>query len=489
MHNNTPSLPSTATGVPSTHHAIQSYRAWWETILLTCLSFAPLCAWILLFEPRGQYLLFWACLTPLLLTSFHGTVFGLTSLVMTIIFLASGLPLVVQILTAFDLLNIDRNILGFKLPLPAWSGVALWLFCVGECRRFWRKKAIIAEAKLQKTNQRLERFSRNYQLLKASHDQLAHASTEITPHVRGAVKKLKQLAANTPAPRLRHIGKSVLEIFTEFGSLQCAGLYAFHDDTLTLCQSTGVNHQLEQKDPMLREALETGALQFVSGKMRSSHSQYQLCIPFCDSSGKIQAVIAAESVRFFALNADHLSLLAVLAHVCADLLNDALLATVLEEHQEHIFRQKISAYKSSAEQYAIPTCFATLEITANASLAATSTVNESATPGISTTDTLTPDTATHQAESFDTESLDTETLQTHQYLRDLTGIFRDTDTLWFHGLAKADTAQTETPALSVLMPMTTIEEAQLAIQRVESYLNAMHNDSAIKLETRELKAL
>lgn len=400
-------------------------------------------------------MLLWACLAPLLLTVFHGTVFGLTSLGATILFLAGGLPTVGLLLMELNMLGLNNTPISYKLPLADWSGIALWLFCVGECRRFWRKKAISAEATLEKANQRIERFSRNYQLLKASHDQLSQSCTEITPHVRGAVRQLKQLAACTPAPRLRHLGKTVMEIFAEFGAIQCAGLYTCHGDALTLCHQVGVSHSVADQDPMLKAALETGELQYISGQMRSTQSRYQLCIPFVDSTGKTHAVIAAESIRFFALNADHLTLLAVLAHVCADLLNDELLATVLEEHQEHLFRQKIKAYKSRAQQNFMKVCVVTLETT-------------SATQG--------------------------------HLLRELVGVFRDTDTLWFHqeptthdANTASDTNNTtdiaEQQLLTVLMPMTNAEEAHLAVERIISHLQVKTNNPATGINIRTLKTL
>jgi len=425
-----------------------TYRAWLETLVLTCACFIPLSAWILLFSPAENSLLFWACLAPLVIAAFHGTAFGLASLAATIIFLAGGMPLIEASFTTqgAELAHGNHH---YKFPLPSWSGIALWIFAVGECRRYWQRRALAAEIALDRASQRIKRFSRNYRLLKHSHEKLSQTVSQPTSHIRGAVRQLKTQAAKTPPPRLRHLGKSLLNIFCDFGALQCAGLYTYHPanngDKLTLSHSLGLDHQLDQSDPMLTRALESGAVQYVGDQFRSDKSRYQLCIPFVDCTGKTHAVIAAESIQFFALNTEHVMLLDVLAQICADLLNEEQVTSVLEEHDGHVFKQKIKAYRTKARQTFLNVCVVTLQTK-----------------------------AAHQ----------------DHLLRELVGVFRDTDTLWFHQQpGREDNARVIRPALSVLMPMTDSQEAQAAIKRVEAILKSQNHNIAVYLHINKIKTL
>lgn len=434
--------------------------------MLTLGFCVPLTLWVAWFAPDPTVALLWSCLAPLILSAFHGTAYGLLSLAMTLAFLAWGLPVIVPSLIDSPALLAQNTTLSteyypYQFPLSWWAGSALWVFFVGECRRFWRRRALAATTALEKANQRIERFSRNYQLLKASHNQLTQATGEITPHIRGAIRELKRVAACTPTPRLQLLGKTILDIFVDVGALQCAGFYAVQGAKLLLSHSTSSKHQLAPTDPMLLSALRSGEPQFVSGRSHNSNSQYQICIPFTDSTGTTLAIIAAEDIRFFALNNEHITLLAVLAHVCADMLNEELLSTVLEPHEEHIFNQKINAFRSKAQHYHLKACVLTVQMGR---------------------------------------------LAHSDHLRSLIGVFRDTDTLWFHNThceeqasqtASQKTSQTKPadgdeasnaalPVLSVFMPMTTKQEAELAIARANSRLQAKYSELSPVLMTREL---
>ncbi|MEJ2756594.1 MAG: hypothetical protein P8104_12400, partial [Gammaproteobacteria bacterium] len=233
-------------------------QAVWETVAATAINVTGITLWsyaVAQPDVRTASALLWVLSIPLVLSIFHGTHCGLISGVITLLAIRFNLP--------------NPASLQLAATLPA----LLWLIAAGECRRFWYQRANHDRHQWNKTKQRLEHYSRNYQLLKASHDALVNSEHDVVPHLRGTIRDLKTRAAEIPPPRLSSLGDTILDLFAEHGALQCAGLYEIvrdtHHETLRPQRTLGVGHQLERTDPMLQQALTTQELQFVNAQTLS----------------------------------------------------------------------------------------------------------------------------------------------------------------------------------------------------------------------------
>jgi hypothetical protein len=246
----------------------------------------------------------WPILAPLLAGLRYGFVHGLVS--------------ALAILAALGVSFNQQWQITPEFPV-AWAiGVVIVAMVAGEFRDIWGRRLHRLEGAYQYRAERLEEFTRNYQLLRLSHDRLEQTVAnsglslrEGIMHLQAALDSIDGAAALT-SPSLQRL----IEFAAEYGSLTQAcivGIRADRVDTHVVAH-IGEPFAIDENDRVLAAALETGELTAVNALTEIARGQGQLlaAIPLSDSTGEVHAMLLVKSMPFFAFHENNLKLIAVL---------------------------------------------------------------------------------------------------------------------------------------------------------------------------------
>lgn len=321
---------------------------WMEIMFITLISAA---SWVYFYPfPQGlkAHYFFWPLLGPLLVALRYGFAKGfICTMLMTIIF----------VFVAKD----DGVLLSF--PFSLVIGLFFMVMAAGEFRDHWQRRIDKCVLEHKRMQQKLADFTKNYHLLKVSHDQLELRHVGKPVSLRAEINSLQQLALQHSERRLIHIADPLLALLAHVGGLQVAGIYTVMNDDIELQPNAliGDKHKLVLDDPMLQDMLECKKLLSPITSHIPHRSRYQLCIPLVDSTGKLQAVVLAETVRFFSLTPANVVLLSLIADNAADLLSHDLLTPVLMEYQHDLFIRYIYRAHYNHREYAMDSCLIILD--------------------------------------------------------------------------------------------------------------------------------
>jgi polysaccharide biosynthesis protein PelD len=189
----------------------------------------------------------------------------------------------------------------------------------GEFRDMWGRRLHRLEGAYQYRAERLEEFTRNYQLLRLSHDRLEQTVANSGLSLREGIMHLQSaLDAIDGSNGLTESSlQKLIEFVAEYGSLTQAcivGIPADRIDTTRILARIGENFTIDDNDPVLSAALESGELAAVNLVTGNAADQNQLlaAIPVADSTGQIHAMLLVRSMPFFAFHENNLKLIAVL---------------------------------------------------------------------------------------------------------------------------------------------------------------------------------
>jgi len=173
---------------------------------------------------------------------------------------------------------------------------------------------------------RLDEFTRNYHLLKVSHDRLEHRLAASGHSLRGALLELRKHLApgndNDLASRAQHI----MAIFTSFGWVQVAALYAVHNQRMVIrpLAMSGQIGAVDPFDPMIRRALVEGRMATLAQdrliRDEASGRELLAVVPLVDVTGHVWAILCIREMPFIALQEENLRLFAVLGGHIGDIL-------------------------------------------------------------------------------------------------------------------------------------------------------------------------
>lgn len=244
----------------------------------------------------------WPVLAPLLAGLRYGFVYGFVSALLILANLGVAINMQWQSSSGF--------------PLPWAIGVVVVAMVAGEFRDMWGRRLHRLEGAYQYRAERLEEFTRSYQLLRLSHDRLEQTVANSGFSLREGIMHLQ--------PALDNIGgltessfQKLIEFVAEYGALTQAcivGITADRIDTARVLACVGENFVVDERDPVVRSALESGELAAVNLIEEYALDQNQLlaAIPLADSTGEIHAVLLVRSMPFFAFHENNLKLIAVL---------------------------------------------------------------------------------------------------------------------------------------------------------------------------------
>jgi hypothetical protein len=173
--------------------------------------------------------------------------------------------------------------------------------------------------------------------------------------LRAEINSLQHIALQYSERRLVHIGEPLLALLAHVGGLHIAGIYKVTNGDVE-AQPTAVlgdSHVLNLDDRMLQDMLTSKKLLSPVTFHAQHESRYQLCIPLVDTAGLLQAVVLAESVKFFLLTPANVVLLSLIADNAADLLSDELLTPILATEQDDLFTRYVQRAHYNSREYAI----------------------------------------------------------------------------------------------------------------------------------------
>ncbi|ELR65706.1 Extracellular Matrix protein PelD [Photobacterium marinum] len=314
--------------------------AWTETTIVSVISIYVWTQSGSLAPTNSEPYFFWPLFGPLLIALRYGFAKGISCALLMCAGLAS-------IMSISGYLN--------YYPFPLAVGTILTAMIAGEFRDYWHninQKHILDH---QYMTQRLDSFTEHYHLLKVSHDQLEQRTAGQTVSLRSSINELQKLATQHSDHRIEHLGQPFLNLFAEIVGIEVAGIYRITNGELVPHAHAvlGDDHQLITDDPMLLDMLECKKLlspaQLESGQEHKS--RYQLCIPLLDTHKKLQAIVVAERTKFFMLTPSNIALLSLVANHSADLLSDAIIAPVLNKHQSDLFLRYIERAEYNKHHY------------------------------------------------------------------------------------------------------------------------------------------
>ena len=322
---------------------------WFETLVVTILS-----VWIWMdsdyFSSSSETLIknsnfFWAIMGPLLISIRYGFANGVICSLLVIAGIAS-------------VLNLTGNIASFSFSLGV--GMVLISMVAGEFRDVWHEKNQKFSLDHEYMRQKLESFTKNYHLLKVSHDQLEHRIAGQQISLRTSVNQLQEIVLKNPDHRFEQLCHPFIHLIAEIVGLEVAGIYQMNGDDIQkeFSVTLGDDHQLDLKDPMLIDMFDTRMLLTPRkiGSNETHKSRYQACIPLLDTSNNLQAVVVAEKVKFFLMTPANIALLALVSNYAADLLNDDLTVPVLQPAQLPLFRQYMKRAHENKRLYGADSC-------------------------------------------------------------------------------------------------------------------------------------
>ena len=282
---------------------VSVWGGWLETFALTIIVIAA----SFLTQQQDPFRLGggfpWPVLAPLLAGLRYGFVYGFASALLILANLGVAINLQWQSSSGF--------------PLPWAVGIVVVAMVAGGFRDMWGRRLHRLEGAYQYRAERLEEFTRSYQLLRLSHDRLEQTVANSGFSLREGIMHLEPVLNGISGLTESSLQK-LIEFIAEYGALTQAcivGITADNIDTGKVLGSIGDRFPIDNSDPVARSALESGELTAVNLIEEYALDQNQLlaAIPLADSTGEIHAMLLVKSMPFFAFHESNLKLIAVLA--------------------------------------------------------------------------------------------------------------------------------------------------------------------------------
>lgn len=320
---------------------------WLETLLITAF-FLAFSYW---HRPEDPFYLNgnfpWPALAPLLVGLRYGFFMALISALILIATLG---------------FQLRQNIPDAREFPYVWTiGVLGISLLAGEFRDYWDRQRQKLEASNEYRGSRLEEFTRNYYLLKVSHDRLEQQLAGSSSSLREALRRLyAQMSATGQSGLNPDTANLMLQLLVRYGQLQIAGIYPVSEGRLGKepMATVGRFRKVDSGDPLLRHALEERTLVSVQTEFRKRMDELDTdllaAIPMIDSEDRFIGICVVEAMPFFSFEARSLRLLAILAGHMADLVHQQAINTTDRSLEWHSFRQQLDRVGRDAETFDLP---------------------------------------------------------------------------------------------------------------------------------------
>jgi len=328
---------------------------WLETLLITAF-FLALSVW---HRPEDPFHLTgnfpWPVLAPLLVGLRYGFFMALVSALLIIA--ALGFHLRLDIAATGD------------FPYVWTIGVLGVSLLAGEFRDYWERQQQKLQASNDYRGSRLEEFTRNYYLLKVSHDRLEQQLAGSSSSLREALRRLYAQIGHTVGDGLnRETATLMLQLLVRYGQLQIAGIFTVTNgrpDAEPLA-TVGRFRRIDLRDPLLQHALAERKLVSVQTEFRQRMDDLDTdllaAIPMIDSEDRFIGMCVIEAMPFFSFETRSLRLLAILAGHMADMVHEQSITATGSPPDWQAFRRHLARVGRDAEAFNLPAAMVGLRL-------------------------------------------------------------------------------------------------------------------------------
>lgn len=325
-----------------------AWLQWAETLAVTAL-FVGMGAWNRPEDPfyiNGSFP--WPVLAPLLMGLRYGFFYALVSALLLLGALGVGYQ--------------EGWIPSTEFPYVWAIGVLIFSLLAGEFRDYWGRRLEKLEASNRYRQVRLEEFTRNFYLLKVSHDRLEQQLAGSSSSLREALRRLYHEIAHARGQGLTpETGELMLQLLIRYGQLQIAAIYPVSNQTLgdNPVARIGAFDDIRGDDPLLQHALSEKKLVSVQNeylqRMNDLNTDLLLALPLIDSRQTLLGMVVVKAMPFFNFQPKTLRLLAILAGHMADMIQEQLQVQDPGSAEWRQFRFQLLRASRDARQYGLPT--------------------------------------------------------------------------------------------------------------------------------------
>lgn len=293
---------------------VSPFLAWTETVAF-CLLFPALGWWL---DPDDPFFIAaafpWIVLAPLLPALRYGFTHGFVGALILIGLMALGWE--------------EGLLPGNRFPAQLGIGLLVLGMIAGEFADTYQRRIDQQRVINDYQRTRLDEFTRNYHLLKVSHDRLEQRLAAGTHSLRGALLDLRRrlTGLETSANPLETASQRIIGIFASFGWIQVAGLYEVHRMHIGArpLATLGELHAVDPFDPLIRHALTKGELASIREELLAGNEDQGknllAAVPLVDVNEHVWGLLVVQEMPFIALHEENLRLLAVMGGHIGDIL-------------------------------------------------------------------------------------------------------------------------------------------------------------------------
>lgn len=227
----------------------------------------------------------WSWFAPIILALRYGPLAGLGG---------AGI-----LLGAWLLLNIGHY---DAFPKLYFLGGLILVMLVGEFSSLWLARTRRAETVQIYLDQRLEHLTRQYYLLRLSHDRLEQDLISRPMSMRDALLTLRGLGDNRDDA---HGAQTLLRLLAQYCQLESASLYRVVNEQVNgqPLASIGSTGALVADDPMIEQALRSQALCHITQVQAEQQAQtrYLIAAPLINLNNDVYGLLTVEELPFFSL--------------------------------------------------------------------------------------------------------------------------------------------------------------------------------------------
>ncbi len=347
---------------------VASSVAWAETLLLT-LS-VPLIGYFLHKDDPFflNYPFPWLLFASLLPAIRYGFSHGFAS--------AMILISLITLAWRFELVPIS------EFPTSYTLGLLVLTMLMGEFTDMWLRKLGKQEVITRAQKKRLDEFTRNYQLLKVSHDRLENRLASGTNSLRDALVSLKLKANNIEDKSnvLTKIASNILAILADYSYVQSANIYPMQSSNEIKTKpvaTLGKTVIVDSSNPLIIKAIETGHLVSVNNELKTNDNKLQqtnnllVTVPLSDIEGYIWGVVAIQEMPFVAFHNENLQLIAVLCGHIGDQISHAENRSSFTSSESSTFLHFLERTIFDRKQFKIETILLVLTLPEDSTLSGT----------------------------------------------------------------------------------------------------------------------
>lgn len=293
----------------------------------------------------------WILFAPLLVSLRHGFTLGF----------ASAVVLDAMMLAAWRL-----QLVAFEgFPAAPLVGLIALAMIVGQFSDIWKREIVRLDAGFKVLRRQVHELERSRFLLELSHDRLDAQVGKQVNSLREAMAAVRDLTKNEQAPPFASLGEAIVEVYAAYCMLEVGELYAVEDGELGARVATlGRPAPLESGDPLVERALQSGQLTFLPAASNPdrdpvlARSKLLAAIPFVNVNGRVDALLAVQSMPFIAFEKGNLEAMAALAGHFADLVAQEGSATDAERGRKETFRVRMLRAVRDVKEMSLPSVVA-----------------------------------------------------------------------------------------------------------------------------------